>query len=76
MKSLRILEVMREGISLIEIKNLYKSYGKTEVLKNINLNLEENKIYGLLGRNGTGKTTLLNIISNQIRKTSGEVKLY
>ncbi|HHV45316.1 MAG TPA: ABC transporter ATP-binding protein [Tissierellia bacterium] len=42
----------------------------------MNLNLEENKIYGLLGRNGDGKTTLLNIISNQIRKTSGEVKLY
>lgn len=61
---------------MIEIKNLYKSYGKTEVLKGINLNLEENKIYGLLGRNGAGKTTLLNIISNQIRKTSGEVKLY
>lgn len=66
---------MEEGISLIEIRNLYKSYGKTEVLKDINLNLEENKIYGLLGRNGAGKTTLLNIISNQIRKTSGEVKL-
>lgn len=61
---------------MIEIKNLYKSYGKTGVLKGINLNLEENKIYGLLGRNGAGKTTLLNIISNQIRKTSGEVKLY
>lgn len=67
---------MREEISLIEIKNLYKSYGRTEVLKDINLSLEENKIYGLLGRNGAGKTTLLNIISNQIRKTSGEVKLY
>lgn len=67
---------MKEGISLIEISNLYKSYGKTEVLKGINLYLEENKIYGLLGRNGAGKTTLLNIISNQIRKTSGEVKLY
>lgn len=67
---------MKEEIRLIEIKNLYKSYGKTEVLKGINLNLEENKIYGLLGRNGAGKTTLLNIISNQIRKTSGEVKLY
>lgn len=61
---------------MIEISNLYKSYGKTEVLKGINLYLEENKIYGLLGRNGAGKTTLLNIISNQIRKTSGEVKLY
>ncbi|SCG84430.1 ABC-2 type transport system ATP-binding protein [Proteiniborus sp. DW1] len=61
---------------MIEIKGLSKFYGSTRVLTNINLKLEENKIYGLLGRNGVGKTTLLNIISNQINKNSGEVKLY
>lgn len=59
---------------MLEIKNLNKSYGKTIVLSNINLELEKNKIYGLLGRNGVGKTTLLNIISNQIRSDSGSVK--
>lgn len=42
---------------MLEIRNLNKSYGKTIVLKDINLKLEENKIYGLLGRNGIGKTT-------------------
>ena len=41
----------------------------------ISLRLEEDKIYGLLGRNGAGKTTLLSIISNQIKKSSGEVKI-
>lgn len=41
----------------------------------ISLRLEEDKIYGLLGRNGAGKTTLLSIISNQIKKSSGEVKM-
>lgn len=61
---------------MIEINNLYKSYGNTKVLTDINLKLEENKIYGLLGRNGVGKTTLLNIISNQINKDRGEVKLF
>lgn len=61
--------------SLIEINNLYKSYGKTSVLMDISLRLEEDKIYGLLGRNGAGKTTLLSIISNQIKKSSGEVKI-
>ncbi len=61
---------------MLEIKNLYKSYGKTKVLTDVDLTLEENKIYGLLGRNGVGKTTLLNIIANQIRKDSGEVKLF
>lgn len=61
---------------MIEINNLYKSYGNTKVLTDINLKLEENKTYGLLGRNGVGKTTLLNIISNQINKDRGEVKLF
>lgn len=59
---------------MIEINELCKSYSKAKVLTNINLTLEKNKIYGLLGRNGVGKTTLMNIISNQIKSTSGEVK--
>jgi ABC-2 type transport system ATP-binding protein len=58
---------------MIEIKNLSKSYGKTKVLTDINLTLEENKIYGLLGRNGVGKTTLINLISNQIKADTGKI---
>lgn len=61
---------------MLEINHLYKSYGKTKVLTDVNLKLEENKIYGLLGRNGVGKTTLLNIIANQIKRDSGELKLF
>lgn len=60
---------------MLELKDLNKSYGSTKVITEINLKIEENKIYGLLGRNGVGKTTLLNIISNQIRSNSGEVFL-
>ena len=44
---------------LIEIHNLSKSYGKKEVLKNVDLNLSGGKIIGLLGPNGSGKTTLI-----------------
>lgn len=61
---------------MIQIKDLNKSYGRLKVLKNINLELEEEKIYGLLGRNGVGKTTLLKILANKIRKDSGEVKVF
>ena len=61
---------------MLEINHLYKSYGKTKVLYGVNLRLEENKIYGLLGRNGVGKTTLLSIIANQIKRDSGELKLF
>ena len=42
-------------MSTIEIKNLTKRYGEAEVLSNINMKLESGKIYGLVGRNGSGK---------------------
>ena len=60
---------------MLVIKDLNKSYARTEVLKDINIDIEENKIYGLLGRNGVGKTTLLNLISSQILRSSGEITL-
>ena len=44
-------------MKLLEIKILYKSYGNKDVLKNINLEIPSGKIIGLLGKNGTGKTT-------------------
>lgn len=60
---------------MLELKDINKSYGSTKVLEDLNLKFDLGKIYGLLGRNGVGKTTLLNIISNQIRSNSGEVLL-
>ena len=57
----------------IKIADLTKKYGKNIVLKSISLEFQEETIYGLLGRNGVGKSTLLNIISNRIFKNSGEV---
>lgn len=60
---------------MLEVINLSKSYGKNRVLTDINLKIEENKIYGLLGRNGVGKTTLLSLMANQILRNSGEIKL-
>ncbi|MCQ2144948.1 MAG: ABC transporter ATP-binding protein [Bacteroidales bacterium] len=47
---------------MIKIENLKFSYGKLPVLENITMNLEEGKIYGLLGENGVGKTTLLTLL--------------
>lgn len=60
-------------MSVIEVKNVSKSFGKTAALNNVSLTFKENCIYGLLGRNGAGKSTLLNIISGRVFADSGEV---
>lgn len=57
----------------IEVKNISKSFGKTQALQNVTLTFEDGMIYGLLGRNGAGKSTLLNIITNRLFAKSGEV---
>lgn len=60
-------------MSVIEIKNISKSFGKNQALSDVTLTLQENCIYGLLGRNGAGKSTLMNIINNRIFADSGEI---
>jgi len=57
----------------IEIKNLTKKFKNSIVLDDINLSFEKNKIYGLIGRNGSGKSVLLKIICAFYEPTSGEV---
>ena len=56
---------------MIEIKNLSFSYKKTPVFSNINLSFPQGAIYGLLGENGVGKTTLLKIICGLQRPNEG-----
>lgn len=57
----------------IEVKNLTKKYGNKKALDSISFTLEEPKIYGLLGRNGAGKTTFMEILAGQMIETSGEI---
>ncbi len=58
---------------MIKIQNLAFSYGKNEVLKNISMNLEPGRIYGLLGENGVGKTTLLTLLCGLKKTQSGTI---
>ncbi len=53
------------------VENLTKNYGEKEVLKNIDFIFENGKIYGLLGRNGVGKTTFFNCLNKDIEFQSG-----
>jgi Cu-processing system ATP-binding protein len=60
---------------LIEIKNLYKSFGRIKVLKNINLKIESGKVTAIVGPNGSGKTTLIKSILGLVKPTEGEIKV-
>jgi ABC-2 type transport system ATP-binding protein len=60
-------------MELLECRNLCKSYGNKKVLKDVNLKIPKGKIIGLLGKNGTGKTTLIKLINDLLTPTSGEV---
>lgn len=58
---------------MIEYKNVTLNYGKTTALKDMTLSLQDNKIYGLFGRNGAGKTSLLSLLSAFRKPTQGIV---
>ncbi len=60
-------------MSLLTCHNLSKSYGKTLVLNDINLEIPSGKIIGLLGPNGSGKTTLIKLINGLLMPNSGEI---
>lgn len=57
----------------IEVKNLSKKFKKNIVLENVNMKLENGNIYGLNGRNGTGKSVFLKILCGLYKPTTGEI---
>lgn len=58
---------------MIQIENLTKKFGDATVLENINLSFEQRKIYGIVGRNGSGKTVLFKLIIGYLKPTDGRV---
>ncbi len=60
---------------MIEVKELVKKYGNTVVLDHINFAVEEGEILGLLGSNGAGKSTTMNIITGNLSATGGRVTI-
>ena len=59
--------------NILEINNISKSFGENRVLQDINLNLQKGEICTLIGGNGTGKTTLFNLITGFIRPEQGTI---
>ena len=59
--------------NLVEVKNIKKNYGKNEAVKGISFNIQEDEILGLLGPNGSGKTTTIGMLLGLLKPTSGEI---
>ena len=64
---------MEDVKNILEIKNLYKSYGTKEVLKGINLTVGKGQIVGLIGKNGIGKSTTIDCVTGSKNYNSGEI---
>lgn len=65
----------KRGKMVIQINNLSKTIKKNEILSNINLKFESGKVYGLKGKNGSGKTMLMRAICGLITPTSGTISI-
>ena len=61
--------------NLLEINNISKKIKNKEILKGITFNLEKGKVLGIMGPNGQGKTTLLNVIQGFLKPDNGEIKV-
>ena len=60
-------------MEIIKCDHLYKTFDNKEILRDVNLSIPKGKIIGLLGKNGTGKTTLIKLINDLLTPTSGEI---
>ena len=61
---------------IIETKGMTKKYGNQIVVDQVNLHVKKGRIYGLLGRNGAGKTTIMKMILGLIPVTNGEIAVF
>ncbi len=61
--------------TIIEFENICLSYGNRQILENINFKINEGQIFGMLGPNGVGKSTIFNLITGLINPGSGKIKI-
>lgn len=64
------------GLSVIQIQNLTKYYGKHLALDSVDLEVKQGEVVGFIGPNGAGKTTTLRILLGLLRKNAGKVSLF
>lgn len=62
--------------NIIETENLCKMYGNKLVIKDVNIHVRRGKIYGIIGKNGAGKTSIIKMILGLIHKTTGYIRIF
>jgi ABC-2 type transport system ATP-binding protein len=62
--------------TVVEVSGLTKRFGKFSAVDDVSFGVEENTIYGLLGRNGAGKTTVMQLLTGQQFATSGDIRVF
>ena len=62
-------------MSVLEVRDIYRNYGKKEVLKGVTFQIDSSEIVGLIGKNGAGKSTLFKVITGILKQKSGTVKI-
>ena len=60
-------------MSVLEVKNISKSFGETQVLKNVGFTLEKGEVIAIIGSSGSGKTTLLRCLNFLETPDSGQI---
>ncbi|MGX7263219.1 ATP-binding cassette domain-containing protein [Enterococcus crotali] len=74
-KMLNEMERVMMSETVLALKNVRKNFGKEEVLKGVSMEVKKGDIYGLVGRNGSGKTTIMKLVAGLSEQTSGEIVL-
>jgi len=63
-------------MSILTVENLSKNYGRIQALKNVSFSVPEGTVFGILGPNGSGKTTMLGTVMDILKPTTGGYKLF
>ncbi len=63
-------------MELIQLKGVSREFGKSKILEDVNITIEEGDIFGVIGESGSGKTTLLNLLTGFVEPSQGEILYY
>lgn len=70
------MDIQKNNEVVLSVDGLYKKYGKNLVVNNASFQLEKGKIYGFIGQNGAGKTTIIRMLAGYARPSSGNISIF